>query len=71
MDHATTTNFAKTKVAKVDLTAGDAENIAISSRSAICSASTNMVERANRTYIYTSGFKPSVNINSSALSSGT
>ena len=71
MDHATTTTFARIKVAKVGPERRRAENIAISARSAIYSASTNMVGRANRTYICTSGFKPSVNINNSALSSGT
>ena len=68
VDHATTTTFAKTKVAKVDHQ--QAENIAISACSAICLASSNKVGRANRAYIQTSGFKPSANINSSALSLG-
>ena len=43
MDHTTTTTFAKTKVAKVDLTTSDAENMAISACLAIYLASTNMV----------------------------
>ena len=70
MDRTIFTIFAKTKVAKVDLTAG-LQKMAISAHSAIYSASKNMIGRANRTFICIQCFKTSVNINRSTLSADT
>ena len=65
IDHGTTTIFVRIRIAKVDMTTGQAENMVISVYPAICSASTNMVGLANITYICTSGFRPYMNINNS------